>query len=192
MPMMESPEKINETYRAVLDHMLTPPTIKESLMASQSLEKKWQTVKLHQQLFNAGGTNNASGWGDRENMLLQVISRCKASDLQSIARLKIVLSSANREIMTSFLNSGGISVLLRAIENRLNSKPQTEVDIAQLYDILSCCKAVMNNELGMEGFIAAPGAIEIVARCLKFEYKHLAILVHEAVNVSSPDLTCFY
>ncbi|RYH10496.1 hypothetical protein EON65_39380 [archaeon] len=173
----ETPEKVNEMYSAVLDHLLTPPQVKEGLMNSQSLEKKWQTVRMHQQLFEGGSNNNANVWGDRENVLLHNISKAKLPDLQSISRLKIILTSANRELMTSFLDSGGISVLLRAIEQRLISKPQTEVDIAIMYELLSCCKAIMNNDLGMDGFSTSAGAIDIVARCLKFDYKHFAILV---------------
>eukprot|EP01031_Cornospumella_fuschlensis_P034558 gene34558-41846_t len=80
----ETPEKINEMYSAVLDHLLTPPQVKEGLMNSQSLEKKWQTVRMHQQLFEGGGSNSANVWGDRENVLLHNISKAKLPDLQSI------------------------------------------------------------------------------------------------------------
>lgn len=175
-------------YCAVLDHLLTTPQVKEGLLASQSTEKKWQTVKMYKNLFE-GNNSNPSGWGDRENMLMNNISRAKKPDLASLSRLKIILSSANRELMTAFLDVGGISVLLRAIESRLNSRPQTEVDIAILYEILSCCKAIMNNDIGMEGFAATHGAIDIVARCLRFEYKVYALLVGPPPPLPSHRLT---
>jgi len=164
-------------YSQVLDHLLTPPQVKEGLMNSQSVEKKWQTVKMYKNLFENSDGTSATGWGDRENVLLTNIQRAKVPDLASLSRLKIVLSSANRELMTAFLDAGGISVLMKAIEGRLNSRPQTEVDIAILYEILSCCKAIMNNDVGMEGLAATPGAIDIIARCGKFEYKLFALLV---------------
>lgn len=173
-----NPIRINQMYSAVLDHLLTPPQVKEGLMSSQSKEKKWQTVKMYRKLFEEQHSGaSTTSWGDRENALLTSIARTKMPDVAHLSRLKIVLSSANRELMTSFLDAGGISVLLRAIEGRLNCRPQREVDIAILYEILSCCKVIMNNDLGMEAFAATPGAIDIVARCLKFEYKLFALLV---------------
>eukprot|EP00981_Chlorochromonas_danica_P005143 scaffold1036_cov169-Ochromonas_danica.AAC.23 len=182
-----NPIRINQMYSAVLDHLLTPPQVKEGLMSSQSKEKKWQTVKMYRKLFEEHSGSSSTSWGDRENALLTSIARSKMPDVAHLSRLKIVLSSANRELMTSFLDAGGISVLLRAIEGRLNCRPQREVDIAILYEILSCCKVIMNNDLGMEAFAATPGAIDIVARCLKFEYKLFALLVLEILSVC-----CYY
>jgi hypothetical protein len=128
MPLTLDPTKINEMYAIVLDHLLTPPQIKEQLIKSQSIEKKTQTVQMHEQLFenSADGSGGVGGshstWGVRENALLSIIQKSKVPDLYSLNRLKIILSSANRECMTSFVESGGVSVLLKIVEVRLGKE----------------------------------------------------------------------
>jgi hypothetical protein len=168
-------DKVCEMYEAVLDHMLTTPQMKEQLMASQSMEKKRQFVKMHKQLFS-------TGWGDPETKLLNVIQKAKIPDINSLSTLKISLKAANKEFMNSFLEAGGVSILLKAIENRLNKNPITELDIAILYEILCCLKAVMNNATGMDGMLSVNGAINTIARSLNFDYKAYALLVSSTTN----------
>ncbi len=180
-------ELINQKYSAVLDHLLTPLSVKEQLIKTQSLEKKKQTVEMHKQLFEKHNIQNdsptpglasaAKGWGEKENVLLSSIQKSKNPDLQSLAKLKIILSSANREFMTSFLESGGVSALLKMVDARLMKRPFTELDIATLYEILSCFKAVMNNPIGMDGIANTPGSVDILTRCLRFDYKLFSIQV---------------
>lgn len=170
---LEDVERINVLYAAVLDHLLIPPSKKDELLQTQTLDKKKQMLKMHQQILEPG----ANSWGDKEAGLLNNIVKAKIPDLQSLARLRIILTTANREFMVSFLEHGGVSVLLRTIESRVSKSPLRELDVAILYEILTCCKAVMNNRVGMDGFIAVQGSIATIARCLHFEFKTLALLV---------------
>lgn len=182
---MPDEAKVRVMYEAVLDHLLTPPQIKEQLMASQSTEKKWQTVQMHNNIFDGSNSSSAGGWGNRENLLLHSIEKSKTPDIQSLNRLKISLQSANKEFMDGFLGAGGVSALLKAMETRLNRRPTTELDIAMLYEIMTCCKAIMNNAVGMDGFMAVKGAIDMIARCLRFEYRMFAIQVRVDCNAPS-------
>ena len=161
-------------YENILDNMLTTPQMKEQLMESQTMDKKRQFVKMHKEIFTGG-------WEDSDTMLLNVIQKSKVPDIHSLSTLKISLKAANKEFMNSFLEAGGVSILLKAIENRLHKNPITELDIAILYEIVCCCKAVMNNSTGMEGFLSVHGAIDTIARSLNFEYKAYALLVSESV-----------
>lgn len=140
---MENVDRIDTMYRALLDHLLMPPAKIEELMHSQTVEKKKQMLKMHAELFEPG----ASLWGEKDHMLLTNILKSKVPDLQSLSRLRVVLSSANKEFMTSFLDNGGVTVLLKTIDSRINKLPMSELDVAVLYEILSCCKAVMNNQV---------------------------------------------
>jgi hypothetical protein len=173
---MPDEAKVTQMYAAVLDHLLTPPQIKDQLMASQSLEKKWQTVQLHDNIFDGSGASHG-GWGNKEIALLASIEKAKTPDISSLGSLKLSLQAANKEFMDSFLASGGVSVLLKAMETRLSKRPITELDIAILYEIMTCCKVIMNNAVGMEGFMAVKGAVDTIARCLRFEYRVFALLV---------------
>jgi hypothetical protein len=187
-------EMINQRYSAVLDHLLTPPQVKEQLMKTLTLDKKKQMCEMYKQVFEQGGQKNskgdshhqtpsaASGWGERENALMSTILKAKTPDLQSLSKLKIMLSSANREFMTSFLESGGVSSLLKMVDQRLLKRPFTELDIAVLYEVLSCFKAVMNNPIGMDGIANSPGSIDILTRCLRFDYKLFSIQVFSSFH----------
>ena len=176
---MPNDDRVNEMYVEVLDHLLTPPQIKEQLMASQTIEKKWKMVQMHGSVFDGSSAAAHGGWGNRENALLASIEKAKTPDISQLNKLRISLQSANKEFMDSFLNSGGVSVLLKSIETRLSKRPITELDIAIMYEILTCCKVIMNNAVGMEGFMAVKGAIDTVARCLRFEYRLFALLVSD-------------
>lgn len=175
----EDEGRINTMYSAVLDHLLIPAAKKEQLMSSQTIEKKKQMLQMHAKLFEPG----TSAWADKDSMLLSNILKSKVPDLQSLSRLRVTLASANREFMTSFLDNGGVAVLLKTIDAHVNKKPMSEVDVAVLYEILTCCKAVMNNDVGMEGFAAVDGSLATLARCLFFDFKTLALLVLEILSV---------
>jgi hypothetical protein len=175
---LNDPYRVNQLYVAVLDHLLTPPHVKDQLMESQSLEKKFQMINMHNHLFES-----MNSWGDKENMLLTSIQKMKLPDIPTLSRLKTILATGNFEMMTSFLENGGVSILLKAIENRINKKPITELDIAILFEILSCFKAIMKNSLGMDGVAQVAGSIDILAKCLRFEYKQFALQVLEILSV---------
>lgn len=50
--MPEDEAIVVSMYEKVLDHLLTPPQVKEQLMQSQSTEKKWKTILMHKKLFD--------------------------------------------------------------------------------------------------------------------------------------------
>ena len=179
---MPEEEKVNQMYEAVLDHLLTPPQIKEKLMSTQTLPQKWKTVQMHDDVF-AGSNGGAGSWGSQENILLASIDKAKTPDIQNLTRLKLSLQSANKEYMDGFLAAGGVSVLMKAMEMRINKRPVSELDVALLYEIMTCCKAIMNNAVGMDGFMAVKGSIDMVARCLRFDYRLFAIQVRFSIVI---------
>ena len=159
-------------HEKVLDFLLTPPNVKQRLVDTQSVQQKWKIVKAHKQLFEKAIT-----WGDKERSLLRSIAASKGPDLQLFSSLKIMLSSANREFMSAFLQEGGVATLMKAILYRVPKRSLTELDVAVLYEIMLCCKLVMNNKMGMNGFLAVSGSLDAVALTLKFEFKYLALQV---------------
>jgi hypothetical protein len=171
--------EVEEMYAAVLDSLLTTPPIKEQLIASQSIDKKWQFVKMNDQLLQDSNFVKSVRWGDKENSMLLALQRSsKTPDLQSFSKLKTILTSANREFMQSFIDAEGIDVLLKTIELRANKTTWSELDVALLFEILTCCKSVMNNAIGMDAFLSIENSVEVIARCLRFENKMLALIVN--------------
>lgn len=63
----------------------------------------------------------------------------------------------------------------------------TEFDVAVLYEVLLCCKSVMNSSAGMDGFIAVADSIETIVNCLQFDFKYLSLLILEILSVC-----CYY
>lgn len=176
-PRPKDDAEVERMYASVLDHLLTPANVKQQLIDTQPLDKKWQTVKMHKEVFADKNLLRSVVWGDKENALLSSIQRSEIPDMESLTKLKATLTSANIESMTAFLQSGGIRVLVKTIENRLIRKPLKEIDYAIMYEVMSCCKAVMNNSTGMDGFLSEDGAVEVIARSLQFQNRILALSV---------------
>ncbi|RYG98958.1 hypothetical protein EON65_50825 [archaeon] len=164
---------IEQKYLEVLEETLTPPEVRKRLVESQSLEQKWRFIQIHKPLSE----EKLATWGDKETTVLNTINNSRNPDIMSVLNLKVLLSSANKELMASFLEANGVAVLLKVILQKVNKKPITTIDVALLYEILLCCKLVMNNAIGMKGFLDVMGAIDTIALCLLFEYKPLALLV---------------
>lgn len=171
---MPDAEQVERMYSDVLDETLTPPEIKQRLVELQSLENKWKFIQVHKPLVLSG---KGPAWGDREKALLKTLDSSKNPDMQSILQMKVWISSATKEVMSAFLDSGGVRVILKLILQRVNRKPMDEIDAVTLYELLLCCKLLMNNALGMKGFLDVSGAIDTIALCLRFEYKLLALIV---------------
>ncbi len=195
-PKMPDKATVEKLYLAVLEDTLVPPATIERLMESQSIERKWQFVQINGGGIGKGGAGSSSSgsggqtgavsqqsaskviaWGEKEKTLLNKIGTSKSPDIQSLLSLKVLLSSANKETMSAFLKSDGVAILVKAILTRTNHKCMDEVEAALLYEILLCSKLVMNNVMGMKGFLSVSGSIDAIALSLRFEYKHLALLV---------------
>lgn len=171
---MPAADVVERMYSDVLDETLTPPEIKQRLVELQSLENKWKFIQVHKPLVVSG---KGPAWGERENSLLKSLDTAKNPDMQSILQMKVWISSATREVMSAFLDRGGVRVILKLILQRVNKKPLDEIDAVILYELLLCCKLLMNNSVGMKGFLDVSGAIDTIALCLRFEYKLLALMV---------------
>jgi hypothetical protein len=166
-------EEILIIYSNILDHLLTPELVKQKMIATQSLEKKIQFIKMHNSLLQT----SKKTWTEKEEDLLDKLKKSKFPDLPHLNQLKLLLSSADREIMSNFLNGGGVHMLVRMMEHMSSREPLTEFDFSLLYEIMSCCKLIMNNSLGMDGFLSVDCSVQKIALCLTFENKAYSLLV---------------
>lgn len=170
-------EEIGAMYQTVLDHLLFPPHVQAQLK-EQNLEKKWQMIQMQKHILK---DSSFSKWGETHQLLLNAIITAKTPDIQLLIRLKSLLSTSDKAFLISFIHAGGINVLMVCAEERLARVPMTELDAALLYEVMCCCKMVMNNATGMIGFINSPHAIERIAQSLLFEWKPVALQVQQAV-----------
>jgi hypothetical protein len=182
MMAKELPPKntIDKLYVDILEETLTPPDTQEQLIESQTLEQKWNYVLLHKGLT----TKEVMTWTEKETKLLKSIDNARSPDIHSLLSLKVILASGKQQIVQSFLELNGISILTKIIVYIFQDQQQSahvaeleEKDIAILYEVLLCCKMLMNNALGMKEFLEFPRALDDVVLCILFDYKHLAMLV---------------
>jgi hypothetical protein len=180
-------KQILDMYCTVLDNLLTPPHVKEQLVQSQSLEKKFQMIRMQKHLLTDASIHQSSKWNDQHRNLLTLIRSNKVPDIQNITRLKSVLSTANREFLVHFIDEHGIEVILRGMSDRIIKVPPSDLDQALLYELLGCCKVVMNNDIGMNAFLSTPYSVQHVAQSLIFDCKPIALLALEILSVC-----CFF
>ncbi len=141
-----SDEEILGLYNQVLDSLLIPPYVKEQMIATQTKEKKIQTIQMHKDTLK--DSKVLTQFGDQQRTFLTIIKSSKNPDINVIIKLRVFLSTANREILVAFIEANGILVLMKSIDNRLSKLPMTELDAALLFEMLSCYKCVLNNATG--------------------------------------------
>ena len=110
--------------------------------------------------------------------------------MPNLLQLKTILRNGNDTVKAGFFNSGGAAVLIKCISDRISHVMMSDLDVAVLYEVLSCCKTLMNTKTGMEGLLrnkASKNIVEVFARCLLFEWKPVALQVLEILAVC-----CFY
>ena len=44
-------ETIDSLFSSVLELLLYPPSLKEQMIATESVERKWEMIKVHKQIF---------------------------------------------------------------------------------------------------------------------------------------------
>lgn len=178
-------EQVLEMYKIVLESLLFPPHVQENLIMTQTKEKKWQTIQMQKHVLKTA--KKTGEFGDQERLQLKNLMKVRLPDIQEIIKLRSSLATANRMFLQGFLDHDGIQVLMKLIKDRIVHQPMTHLDAALVFEYMSCCKILMNNDLGMEGFIFTPGAIEIIAKSLMFEWKPIALIVLEILSVC-----CYY
>jgi hypothetical protein len=167
--------EIQALYVQVLDSLLIPPYVKEQMIATQTKEKKIQTIIMHKDTLKDQKTQSQTS--EQQRSLLSIIKSAKVPDINIIIKIRVLLSTANKEFFMTFLDAGGLQVLYKCIDDRLNKQPMTELDAALLFELLTCYKSILNNPTGMESVAKSSGLVEQIVRSLRFEWKSIALLV---------------
>ena len=171
-------EEIESMYSLVLDHLLFSPSLRDQLMKSESLEKKWQMAKMHQKIFESGTESCVQLlWSGKDSKMLKSLFNEKVLDIKKLLELKSLLSTANKEWMIEFLKNDGILLIFDSVEFLLSRVPMSELDAALLFELIACCKVVMNNGLGMDATLEMPRSLDLIALSLRFEWKPIALQV---------------
>jgi hypothetical protein len=180
-----TPAIVEDLYDSVLEAQLIPANVRLALM-STPLEKKWVTIVAYKSMIdNVKGTaGDTSSYGNKDKLLLKTLRNIhKRPDINALLGIKSRLNTGNKSWMEGFIADNGISVLLSAMERRLNQVPLCELDAAVLYELISCLNPIMNNGLTMKIFLSTRRAIRLITQCLIFQWKSLAVAVLEILSV---------
>ena len=181
--MPPAPEEVESMYDEVMEAQLVPLHVRQNLKSIMSLEKKWATVLYYKSMLrNEISTNNAS-FGNSDKDLLHHLQYSHFPDISKLLQLKSRIFTANKSWMELFIAHSGITILIKAMEDRLNHAPLSELDAAILFELIGCSKKVMNSSSTMEKFITTPGAVEAIVHSLNFDFKILALQVLEVLSV---------
>jgi hypothetical protein len=166
---------IEREYDRLLEETLVPPAVRARLLETQTVDKKIAFLSIHRE--SRARCLQSSVWGERDRALLAGIFSSGGRHVTALVSLKVLLSSANKTVLASFLQDRGLEALLHCLLCRTQLRQLNESESATLYEALLCCKLVMNNGLGMQAFLEVTGSIDAIALSLRFEHKHLALLV---------------
>jgi exonuclease VII small subunit len=181
----DSVADMDTKYRLYLEKDLIEPTLVEIKVASDPYEEKLQYIQLHEEIQEKKQITSYAVLKD----LVERIRSTKHPEIGLLLSMKVSLAgdkTSSGDCIASFLDLQGISALIDLVYYRfsLKSGKIETLDAALLYEVLMCCKLVMNHSVGMKAFLDFPGCMDAVARCLFFEFKPLALLVLEILSVS--------
>jgi hypothetical protein len=108
--------------------------------------------------------------------MITVMDSERSIDSIRLLTCKYRIMHSNEDWMSNFCMSGGISVLVENMDNRLEKEPLESNDAAALYELLLCLKEIMKTD-GLKVALETRGAIDAFVMSLRFEYKPLALEV---------------
>ena len=182
--VIPSDDIVQELYASVLEAQLVPTNVRVALDKSQSIDKKWATIKAYKEMLGNEQMAESSTYGSKDKDLLRILkSSTKRPDINTLLALKTRMTTANKVWMEGFIADQGISTLLSAMESRLHQYPLGELDAAILYELIACAKTILNNSWTMDIFLSTKHAVRVITQSLLFEYKPLAIQVLEILSV---------
>lgn len=114
--------------------------------------------------------------------MLKIMDTDRAIDSIRLLTLKHRVLHSSESWMHSFTFSGGVSIVMENIENRLERFPVQELDAAGMYHLLLCIKHVIK-KTGLDVVFGTKGLIELIVNCLHFEYEALALEILEILCV---------
>jgi hypothetical protein len=138
-------EEETEKFESLLYNLAIPEKNKVT-MRRQPKEKKLKLIETYKDI---GLRNIGKKWGEKENDLLKQIMVQKVPDQQLLIQLRSILSTANRLMLTAFVEASGVSVLVKCVNSRLLKNSLNELDKAILYELILSFKCIMNNDIGI-------------------------------------------
>jgi len=169
-------ETIDSLFSSVLELLLYPPSLKEQMIATESVERKWEMIKVHKQIFEKDSEIKLSR-EDNISKILQSFKRGRFPDIKKILSLKSILCVDPTVKIKEFLQNDGLHILFSFLNNDLIRAFTSELDAAVIYEVLSSIKIVMNSKVGMDSVLEINDSFDSIAYCLKFEWKALSTLV---------------
>lgn len=132
--------------------------------------------KLHHLVMSVCVLDDHPHFSIEDEEMVTAMDSERAIDSIRLLTCKYRIIHSNEDWMSNFCMSGGISVLVENMDNRLEKEPLESNDAAALYELLLCLKEIMKTD-GLKVALDTRGAIDAFVMSLRFEYKPLALEV---------------
>eukprot|EP01041_Mallomonas_annulata_P004105 gene4105-8161_t len=174
--MSSEPLDLDLVFSQLMQKLDVPKQRIESMTTLLSQSEKASHIKTGQSVLNDDIHFSAS---DEDMMTALDVQRY--IDSVRLLTLKKRIFAASKDWMKAFCSSGGISVLVENIDNRLTESPKRESTASALFELLQCMREVMKTD-GLSVAIGTRGAVDAIVLSLDFDYKALGLQVVHAMR----------
>lgn len=164
-------------FLTLLKKLGVSPQLHETLMNSHNTHEKLTHLRQAVSVLD-----DHPHYTKEDEEMVTYFNSERHTDSLRLLTCKYRILNSNEAWMRSFCASGGISVLVETMDNRLEKDPMSEVDAAGLLQLLLCMRHIMKTD-GLHVAVDTRGAVDVFVMSLKFEYKPLALEALELLSV---------
>lgn len=168
-PALEA--EVNSLFDTLIEKLEVQVTLRGVVSSSYSIEEKVNHLLRSVCVFD-----DHPHFSQEDEDMITVMDSERSIDSILLLTCKYRIMHCNEDWMSNFCMSGGISVLVENMDNRLEKEPLESNDAAALYELLICLKEIMKTD-GLKVALETRGAIDAFVMSLRFEYKPLALEV---------------
>ena len=188
-------DEMDTLYAEVLEELAIPQVKRASMMVNQDADKKWTLIKqhakvkyekAHMQRQNSNetapywiGILGQRGWDRRPK-----ITVAQAREMQAVLR------TSHKEFLLKFVQGGGPVAMLKVTEVLAGRSPKNPNEYALIEVLIACFKALMNNDVGMDGVLDIENSLGTIASCLELKSADKTNVDAEIITLLA--VACFY
>eukprot|EP00602_Paraphysomonas_sp_CaronLab_P003309 CAMPEP_0185020924 /NCGR_PEP_ID=MMETSP1103-20130426/3574_1 /TAXON_ID=36769 /ORGANISM="Paraphysomonas bandaiensis, Strain Caron Lab Isolate" /LENGTH=1483 /DNA_ID=CAMNT_0027552127 /DNA_START=20 /DNA_END=4471 /DNA_ORIENTATION=+ len=170
-------QEIDGYFAELLRKLQVTESLRESLSSSYTPMERFQHVQRSLCVLD-----DHPHFSKEDEEMVTIMDSERSIDSIRLLTCKYRIEHSNEDWLSNFCTSGGISVLVENMDNRLEKEPLEETDAAALHQLLLCLIHIMK-EGGIKTAIDTRGAIDAFVMSLRFEYKPLAMEVLNLLSV---------
>ncbi|KAJ3435502.1 protein diaphanous [Anaeramoeba flamelloides] len=189
---IESVPPENELFR-MFEKLMTElgiTNIKKETMRKMTNKRKWLLLCQHKSKEELRRLREESGQKTPQSFYNKLRDQ---QDYQIISELKVALSSNPLSWLNEFLMIEGLQLICNTLTGLTNNKDMNNQKPNQIMlelELIKCCKALMNNKIGLNSFLSHFDHVKPLVFCLETEnWQYLTTLIEllAVINIAPPN-----